>query len=110
MISDCQAVEQVLNQELTQNIHRYSRDNILTQQFWTWLQPSFQCCGVMNRDDWTGVAGLEDNWSVPESCCNQPDLTKKGKKLSKVQIQGHSLKANSQGLGLGVTLFYSAKF
>lgn len=72
-----QAVEQVLNQELTQNIHRYSRDNILTQQFWTWLQPSFQCCGVMNRDDWTGVAGLEDNWSVPESCCNQPDLTKK---------------------------------
>ena len=65
---------------MTSNIPRYSQDHVLTYHFWNWLQPSFQCCGVVNNDVWSGVAGLEQNWKVPESCCNQPGQTKKGKK------------------------------
>lgn len=72
-----QAVQEVMEQEMARNIPRYSQDHVLTYQFWNWLQPSFQCCGVVNNDDWSGVAGLEQNWKVPESCCDQPTQTKK---------------------------------
>ena len=43
-------------------------------RFWNWLQPSFSCCGVSSPESysvWAGVAGLANNWKVPDVCCDQ---------------------------------------
>ena len=68
-----QAVQEVLVQELNRNLPSYSKDNVLTYKFWNWLQSTFGCCGVENGQYtvWEDVLAGDNNWKVPESCCNQ---------------------------------------
>jgi len=68
------AVDEVLVRELGRSLPSYREENILTYRFWNWLQPSFSCCGVSSPESysvWAGVAGLANNWKVPDVCCDQ---------------------------------------
>ena len=59
---------------MNRNLPSYSEQNILTYKFWNWLQPTFECCGVDDVHSfsvWEDVKGLDSNWKVPDSCCNQ---------------------------------------
>lgn len=68
-----QAVLQVLDQELTRSVLKYRPENRLTTQFWDWVQPNFECCGVEQEDGWkvwqNVEEGLKENWRVPPACC-----------------------------------------
>lgn len=69
-----QAVLQVLIQEMSRNLPTFRKENVLTYQFWNWLQPTFSCCGVEEVDGWkiwSTSDGLQTNWKVPESCCKE---------------------------------------
>lgn len=72
------AVQQVLEQEMTRSVAKYRPENKLTLQFWDGVQPSFHCCGVIEQDGWKVWGDVEvllkktENWKVPEACC-RPD-------------------------------------
>ena len=69
-----QAVLEVLIQEMSRNLPTFRKENVLTYQFWNWLQQTFNCCGVEKDDGWkiwSTSDGLQSNWKVPESCCKE---------------------------------------
>lgn len=74
-----EAVKQVLEQEMTRSVAKYREENKLTKQFWDWIQPSFQCCGVAEDQGWKVWEKVElvlkksENWKVPQACCRLGD-------------------------------------
>ena len=62
-----QAMLQVLIKEMSRNLPTFRKENVLTYQFWNWLQPTFSCCGVEEDDGWkiwSTSDGLQTNVQV----------------------------------------------
>ncbi|XP_023347949.1 tetraspanin-9 [Eurytemora carolleeae] len=64
------AVQEILDQELSRSVSSYSQDSVLIKGAWDWFLVTAQCCGV-------GVEGikvwsradLKPNYRVPQACC-----------------------------------------
>ena len=52
---------------MSRNLPTYKKENVLTFQFWNWIQNTFGCCGVEKVDGWkiwSTSEGLKSNWKV----------------------------------------------